>query len=511
MSLFDYILKTIEKFNMLKINDKVLISLSGGPDSVFLTYFLKHISEEFKLNLFAFHLDHLTRDGQSTEDAEFVTAFCKDLNIKLFKEKLDVYNFCKERKLNFQEGARDIRKKLLIKYSKENEINKIAIAHTADDNVETFFMNLLRGSGLKGLSSIRPVDGKIIRPLLYVFKKDILEYLDSQNISYRVDYSNFQRNYFRNKIRLDLIPYIETNFSKNVKNKVITTIDILRMSNDFIQDSFTKALNSILKKQGINDINDIRTKGFISLEVKDILKFDDIIKINIFLKIIEVLKGDKKDIKEKNLQDILKLCNLKGETKQIAICKGIKLKFVSGKLYIFDSNKLTFDDLIKHDLKLNKLPLFNKFIEDEKITVFKENDLNAILGNKILDKKIVRKVNKSNFNLEFKLLNFDEAVKVKTSLKNLNKNEAYFDLERISFPIIVRKCQKGDKFKPLGMNCYKKLHDYFIDEKISTIIRVLTPILCDKDKIIWICPYRISDEVKVTENTKKILYLRAIT
>ncbi len=171
MSLFDYILKTIKKFNMLKINDKVLISLSGGPDSVFLTYFFKHISEEFKLNLFAFHLDHLTRDGQSTEDAKFVTALCKDLNIELFKEKLDVYNFCKERKLNFQEGARDIRKRLLIQYSEENKINKIAIAHTADDNVETFFMNLLRGSGLKGLSSIKPVDGKIVNKIEHELKR----------------------------------------------------------------------------------------------------------------------------------------------------------------------------------------------------------------------------------------------------------------------------------------------------------------------------------------------------
>ncbi|MHB9129192.1 MAG: tRNA lysidine(34) synthetase TilS, partial [Candidatus Humimicrobiaceae bacterium] len=168
---------TIEMHKMLDLGDSVLVSISGGPDSVFLLYFLNIIKAKYKLNLFAFHLDHLTRKGDSTKDADFVKSLCLKLNIPLFSEEINVKNWCQERKLNFQEGARLLRKNLLEKYRIKNSIKKIAVAHNADDNLETFLMNLIRGAGLKGLGSIKPVNGVIIRPLIYCYKAEIINFL----------------------------------------------------------------------------------------------------------------------------------------------------------------------------------------------------------------------------------------------------------------------------------------------------------------------------------------------
>ena len=174
------VLKTIESFNMIEDGDKVLVSISGGPDSTFLTHLLHLMRPVLNLTLYGFCLDHMTRGGESAQDALFVQELYSKLDIELFKQKVDAKKWCRSNKLSFQEGARKIRLERLMEISEKKDIEKVAVGHNADDNIETFFMHLIRGAGAKGLSGIKPVSGKIIRPLINTFRDDIITYLDGK-------------------------------------------------------------------------------------------------------------------------------------------------------------------------------------------------------------------------------------------------------------------------------------------------------------------------------------------
>ncbi len=235
-SLLNKVLSTISRFGMLQKGDSVLISVSGGPDSVFLAAALNQIKALYGLKLYCFHLDHKTRNGQSFQDAAFVKDFCGSTGLKLFAVEMDVKEWCRQNRLSFQEGARRLRIDLLNETAKKNSIKKISTGHTADDNAETFLMHLLRGSGLRGLSGIQPVNGKFIRPLLEIFHADILKYLAENEIPYCSDKTNMENIYYRNKIRNILIPFINNNFSKNFVKNLSGTIDVIRQENAFIDD-----------------------------------------------------------------------------------------------------------------------------------------------------------------------------------------------------------------------------------------------------------------------------------
>ncbi|MFO7929483.1 MAG: tRNA lysidine(34) synthetase TilS, partial [Candidatus Humimicrobiaceae bacterium] len=165
-NLVDKVKETITHYCMLEKNDKVLVSISGGPDSVFLLYSLTTLSKELRVNITAFHLDHMTRGGQSKKDALFVKGLCERKGIKLISRKENAKKWSKREGCSFQEGARILRLKYLNEAAMEYNIDKIAIGHNADDNIETLLMNLIRGTGLRGLAGIDPVSGKMIRPLI---------------------------------------------------------------------------------------------------------------------------------------------------------------------------------------------------------------------------------------------------------------------------------------------------------------------------------------------------------
>jgi len=565
-------LDTVKKYNMIHVGDRILISISGGPDSVFLIYFFDLIKDIYNLKLFAFHLDHLTREGQSTKDALFVKDLCEKLAIPLFSECVDVKKWCAQQKLNFQEGARILRMQLLEKYSLKNDIDKIAIAHNADDNIETFFINLLRGAGLRGLGAIKPVSGKIIRPLLFIFKKDINDFLISNNINFCIDKTNFESKYFRNKIRNKIIPVIENEIGSNFKNNILKTIENFRYANDYFDKKAIEIIKKFIKKDtsfasfknksGYNFqyiIENLQNNGFIKFPISIIQNLDEFLKSALIFKLVEIVKGNLRDINLKNINDILNFCYSGGEHKRLSLNDGII--FVKDKefIYFFDSkkhknidqdisqnidqniyqNKKTTDNknyedyvYLNQDFKLiEKLVsssqrqqqnlLKNKYVilisESEKefflqhqyLTVtceesFKsENEKNILVINDI--NKVITEFNiKVNIKL-IKLINFNKNI-----FANAQSNEAYFDFDLIKFPIIIRNWQEGDSFIPLGLSGKKKLQDFFIDLKIPFYLRKNTLIFCDAQKIIWVGNLRIDDRVKVTDKTKVILKLKLL-
>ncbi|MEI7616223.1 MAG: tRNA lysidine(34) synthetase TilS, partial [Actinomycetota bacterium] len=438
---------------MLDFEDSVLVSISGGPDSVFLLYFLNLIKKRYKLNLYAFHLDHMTRNGDSAKDAVFVKNLCLGLNIPLFSEEINVSNSCHERKLSFQEGARIIRRELLEKYLLENSIKKIAIAHNADDNIETFLMNLIRGTGLKGLGSISPVRGAIIRPLIDCSKLQIINFLNINNIAYCIDKTNSENRYFRNKIRNRIVPYIENEMGKGFKENILNTIILLRSGSGYIDGRVIEIIKKIQKNHGL-DIFACARKGLLKIPAYDIENLDNNIKTFLVYKLIELVKGTPKDIISINVSDILKFCFPGGESKKINLPGGIVFIKEAEFIYIYNSAKISFKDLFS-DLKQNESASISAEISQNeadnllnslkhvKSAKHRTNTAKAVDGTNassntnalsspdilkedVFNGEIVKSISGSNYRLKIKIIN--AASYDKKQIIYSGKNEAYMDL-----------------------------------------------------------------------------------
>jgi tRNA(Ile)-lysidine synthase len=477
-------LKTIESYDMIKSGDRILISISGGPDSIFLTHLLYLIRSFFNLTLFGYCLDHMTRNGESARDALFVERLCRELEIELFKQKIDVAAWCKLNKLSFQEGARKIRMEKLLEISDKNNIKRIAVGHNADDNIETFFMRLLRGSGGRGLSGIRPVSGKFIRPLIDIFRKDIISYLEDKKISYCVDRTNLENIYFRNRVRNILIPFINKHFRESFKSNILRSIDILKDEDEFLKSY------SIARMTGMATIKRGKAGKYtalIKIPALKIQKEPRAVQRRIVLSAVEMINGNLEDISFKNIDDILGICVSGGESKIIQPGEKIRVFKIGNNIYFvnIDYIKLLSDE-------------FRQFLKTTgKISTDKR-------GKEI---KIGARIKLKDFNLEL-LSELLKLGKDEIKFDEAKNTEAFLDYAKIKPPLKIRNWKKGDKFYPLGMKGEKKLQDFFIDSKIPIHLRKLIPIFIDREKIIWVGKYRVDDRVRITGDTREVLHLK---
>lgn len=226
---------TIEKYNMLKCGDVVLVAISGGADSVCLLHVLNKLSNYYKLKIFAAHINHLLRGEESDKDEQFVSKICNELGVTIYIHRQNALEFADIEKIGLEEAGRIIRYKFLNKIKNEIGANIITTAHNKNDQAETMIMRFLRGSGLAGLSGIKPVreDG-IIRPLIETKREHILEYLKENDLQYRMDESNNDLYYLRNKVRHQLLPQL-TEYNPNLLDTLSNVSFLMRSDEDFIQ------------------------------------------------------------------------------------------------------------------------------------------------------------------------------------------------------------------------------------------------------------------------------------
>ena len=477
-------LKTIEYYEMIKKGDSILISVSGGPDSVFLTHLLYLMRPILDLTLFGYTLDHMTRNGESARDVLFVERLYRELDIKLFKQKTDAARWSKSHKLSFQEGARNLRIEKLLELSDKKNITKIATGHNADDNIETFFINLLRGTGSRGLSGIRPVSGKFIRPLIDISRKDIISYLGSKKISYCLDRTNLENIYLRNRIRNLLIPFLSKHFRVSFKSNILRSISILKDEDEFLRDYSAAKLNKMasIERNGSGEYT-----ALIKIPVSGIQREAIAVRRRIILSAIEKVNGSLEDISFDNVDDALGICVPGGESKIIQIGKNIRVFKIGNYIYFANLDHIGLLSEFKQFLKENekKIDKRGKGIEVKIGTRMKLKDFNLELSSEVLE------LNKDK-------LDFNKA-------KN---SEAFLDYDRIKTPVKVRNWKNGDRFYPQGMKSEKKLQDFFIDNKISVHLRKSIPVFTDSEKIIWIGKYRIDERVKITGDTRRVLHLK---
>ena len=457
MLLYKKVMSYIKDNNLIKSGDKVLVALSGGPDSVCLLNILFNLKEELNIEIGAAHLNHLLRDKDAFEDEEYVKYLCNDLNIPCFVKRVDINKYSKEKKMSSEMAGRDARYNFFDEVVRENGYNKIATAHNANDQAETILFRLMRGSGIEGLCGIKVRRDKIIRPILCLSRKEVEEYIKLNNLNPRIDKTNFEKIYNRNKIRLDIIPYIKENFNEDIIQTLNRMSVLLQKDNEFIE----KSAISFYEKYCIEQSDYFIIK-------KEMFREHEAIVTRVIRYALANFSKTHYDFEMKHIYEI---CNLakNNSGKIIDLPNKVHAENIYGDIYI------------KEKVSINNINVQNEII---------------IIKDDINEKQVIF----NDYIIEFSVVNND---------LNLNLNHdnmiKYFDFDKINKYISLRNRRNGDKIIPLGMTGNKKLKDIFIDMKIPKEKRDYIPLLCFDENISWILGIRVSEEYKVNNKTKNIL------
>ncbi|MFO7815333.1 MAG: tRNA lysidine(34) synthetase TilS [Halanaerobiales bacterium] len=443
-------------------NNRLLLGVSGGPDSLTMLNLFTKIRGEFNLELMVFHLNHLFREDAERE-AEYVKELCQEKNVPIFIRTHDVPKYVQENNLSPEEGARELRFKYLKEIYQEQNIDKVSLAHNKDDLVETVLLNVFRGCGMRGLKGIEnyiKIYGmNIIHPLLIFFRSEILDYCSSNDLEPVFDPSNKSNLYSRNRIRNNVLPLIEDQINPNVKQVINRMTKTIKEDYNFIKEYSEKTLKELL-------IGKEEHKYMLDLkEVKNI--HPAIIKriINI---IVKKLKGSLDNFYYKHYNDIMNFIEHNKTGDILDLPDDINLKISYGKLIIMKGS-------------FSKIEKYSKVIEGE--------------GEYLLP-----------FSQKIKV----EIIPEKLDWRNYKDNNiCLIDFDNVNFPLIARSRKDGDKFIPLGMNGHKKVKDFFIDNKVPDYKRDKIPIIFDgEDKLIWICGYRMDERFKLEKSSSKTILIK---
>lgn len=476
------IVNVVRDYGLVSTNDRLLLGVSGGPDSVALLSLIFNMNraENVCSELFVAHLNHLLRGMESEQDEQFVRDLSKSFNLSIIVEKKDIKEVAYRHKLSLEEAARKERYKFLGRVAQKVGANIVAVGHTADDNAETILHRIIRGAGILGLNGMRPKRKLapfstvvLVRPLLFSWRKDIITYLNEKDISFKVDSTNLEQDKFRNRVRKELIPLLEKNYNARVKKSLFKLGEIATQNYDFLKSQADDLFVKILLNNEDETNKDFKE---IILDIPGLKKIPVILQQIIIREAVVRLGIPLKKLGYKHYKSILDLIKLE---------KRLISKDVKGYLNV------RIDD--------DKLRLSNRKYRVEKKPVLEEVEL-RIPGERKYDelkysfKMEVREM-KNGFLEEFKSSKtmYDEAV----------------DLNKITIPLTVRARRQGDKFWPLGSRGIKKLKDFFIDNKVPRLERNTIPIVTMNGQPIWIVGSRIDDRVRITKETKKLLIMRA--
>ncbi len=473
--------QTIKKYRMFQQGDSVLVCVSGGSDSVallHLLHLLHKLSPWLSLRLGVAHLNHNLRQKDSDNDAEFVASLARDLNLPCYINKEDVLKFQRKHKLSMEEAARRVRYAFYDKVAKKNRFNKIALGHNSNDNAELILMYLFRGSGPLGISGIPPVRNtgnqgvQIVRPLIMATKSEISDFLEEKELKHVFDISNLDTKYLRNRIRHHLIPFLKESYNPGIIKTLNRLASIIRVEEEWIEEIIEPAF-----KKTVLDIKNDK----ITLSVPIINKIHIAARRRIIRKAIATIKDDLRRITFTHIDSIVTLM----ESKSICNCLDLP-----DRIRVERNRDVLF--LSKEKKKLRDLNIRSGKIREVSFeySILKPGDKSELIF-----------VKEIGLHLKFTKIDTDHPPDACCAEHNV----AFFDMDTLSFPLVLRSFQPGDRFNPFGMNGSQKVKKFLINNKIPKPERFRYPILLSKGKIIWVIGLRIADFVKVKPSTGIVL------
>lgn len=441
----------------------LLVAVSGGPDSICLLHALNGLKKELGLRLQVVHLDHQLRGEASAADAQYVLDLCHELKIPVVIEQRDVKAYQKEHKLSLEEAARDVRYSFFAELAESIGAERVAIGHTLDDHVETILLNLLRGTGTRGLRGLQPVrrshstKGRltIIRPLLQVSRQETAAYCRRHRLHPREDITNRSLTLARNRIRLELLPLLKT-YNPDITEALLRTASIAGDDIAFLEKTAARYSKKIVGKQD----------NVISLNKQPMLKLPVSLQRLVLRQSIENILGTLKDIEARHIEEMLEFLE-KPAGKKISLPYG--LYFVSEyDRFLLGQGQDSFSPFspLKEVVKLD-LP----------------------------------------GSVEMEGWKIDASIVPPQKISN-DKFTAYLDADLIKGELTVRSRRPGDRFQPLGMAEEKKVGRFMIDTRIPQLWRDRVPVVCSGKQVVWVVGYRIDGRFKITEKTISAVRIR---
>ncbi|TJX15574.1 tRNA lysidine(34) synthetase TilS [Tissierella creatinini] len=445
------VLSNIKEHNLILENDNVVVGVSGGPDSMALLYVLLEQKKTLNFQMFVCHVNHGVRGDDALSDRIFVEEKARELGLPFYYVDVDMKAYAKEMKITAEEAGRKLRYGFFRDVLESNGGGKIAVAHNKNDQAETLLLRIMRGTGIDGIRGMDFVYRDIIRPLLNVSRAEIEHFICTEDIETVLDKTNLLPIYNRNKVRLELLPYMIKNFNPNIIDTLWRLSRTADLDTTYLNKITEEKYKLIVKNQLENSI---------ILDSAMFNKEDRCIRLRLLRKAIFNLKGSIQGIAEVHLDSLEDLFRRSETGKGLQLPNGLV-------------GRISYNDLI---IEMNVLDskAYEHYIY-EGGNFFKELGIYIYVyiveGNKIIKGKSTRS----------------------------------FDFDSIKGTLKIRNRRNGDRFKPHGLKGTKKLKDYFIDNKVDKDLRDRIPLLVDDENIIWVMGYATSETHKVTDKTRKIL------
>lgn len=457
----DKVSGTIKKYRMLKPEYKVLVAVSGGADSLCLLYVLRELRASLGLDLNVFHLNHGIRGKAADQDAKYVSDLAEELRLPATVLSADVPAYAKQHKLSVEEAAREVRYELLYEVGCEIKANRIALGHTADDQVETFLMRLIRGAGLEGLRGMPAVRGPYIRPLIEVTHDEAAAFLQGIGVTPRFDETNLDQSLLRNRLRHELIPLLAADYNPSLKEDLLNTIELIQSDTALLDD---------LTRDAMQDVGGAEGKSIV-LSRDRLMKLPRALQRRVVRESIKRLKGDLRGVTFRHVEDVLDKV-LQGRS-------GARIELPERLIARREYDRILME--FDKDKPTAKLPL------ELAVPLETPGETKVLSPAVTIKARVVRRSR----------LVFSEERQV-----------AYLDQDKLAFPLTLRAAKPGDRFRPLGMTGTKKLQDFFVDLKVPRAQRDSALVVESGGRIAWVVGHRVADDFRVTEGTKNVLVLR---
>ncbi|MFC2160364.1 tRNA lysidine(34) synthetase TilS [Acidobacteriota bacterium] len=447
--LLDKIKETIHRHNLFSREEKILIAYSGGIDSTALLYLLRELQEDWPIKLALGHLNHNLRQNAENEEL-FVRNVAKKLGLPLYVSSKDVSSHAGEHKLNIEEAGRNLRYDFLKVTAQNFGFSKIATGHNMNDQAETFFMRLFRGSGLSGLSGIYPiVDDLVIRPLLYITREEIEAYLSLIKADFQIDESNLDNRFLRNRIRSELLPYIQEEFDPHLISR-IGKVSALFQEEEFV-------LNGLIKTEIKKAIQKKEDSVFLDLNILSSMPVG--LARRTVREFIAEIKGDLRKISFEDIESVLEI----KEGKEYPLAKDCLLRREQNRIFCRQGDRITLS--------------YELLWTGKNSLVIKDLDL-------------------SFSGMELPGIPEDWAFD--------NCYGACLDLRKLRFPLVVRSRRDGDRYQPYGTSGRKKLKEIMRAKRIPLQERNTRPVFLSAGEIVWIYGLPVAEKFKIVPETKDI-------
>ena len=455
-------LEYINEHGLIGEGDHVLVGVSGGPDSVALLGVLADLKEDLSIaRITVLHFDHRLRGKESDRDREFVRNLALSAGFDFHCAEADVRDFAAKSKISVEMAARECRRSFFFKAVRELKGDEIALGHTADDQAEEVLLRILRGTGPAGIQAMSPsTEARIIRPLLFAVRADILKYLQESDREYRTDSSNFDPSCQRNFLRLKVFPLLKEAFNPQIVRTITRCADLAREEEAWLEPQVLLLWE---------DACLLRGEGWYVLSCQRLKELHHALLRRILRLAISRIKGNLSGVGLVHVETLVELVRKRGKT--VELPGGIEAIGQGEGLYIG----------LKRGVWLEDLPL-------EPLTISTPGGY--VFGRRKFELRV------------------EEAEGF--SKRDYHGDCGLMDMAKLKWPLQLRFQKPGDRFQPLGMKGTKKLQDFFTDCKAPRSERRRIPLLCDSEKICWVVGMRIDDRVKVASDTKQVLVVKSL-